>query len=124
MRECVQCGGPGTLDEDTLAVRHLLSGPSHCPRSRIVMGDFNVDILPDLPGDPWQSVLGRKGHHAEGREKLGDIIKSLKLERIVPAPAKACCSWTAWKWRRTRAGITSAQLRRWDVVLRGWRRGW
>ena len=52
----------------------------------IIVGDWNVDLLPVLPEDPWCARPMRKSHHAGQRSQLQAFTAVRRLQTIVPKP--------------------------------------
>ena len=50
----------------------------------IVLGDFNVDLLPILEQDPWHDLPNRTQDHRDRRAVLENLCQALKLETAVP----------------------------------------
>eukprot|EP00969_Alexandrium_andersonii_P224295 9905780-Alexandrium_andersonii.AAC.1 len=77
-------GAHGDLLADTL---HDLRTLIRCRPLRsqcVVMGDFNVDLLPTAGCDPWRSSPGRTLHHRERRSKLAAWCEACGLKVVMP----------------------------------------
>ena len=48
-----------------------------------ILGDWNIDLLPALPNDPFAAETHRKDHHLEQRSCLARWIKAHKKHRLL-----------------------------------------
>ena len=77
-------GSHGTLLIDSLADLSAILRFRPWSSRLLVVGDWNVDLLPSLVGDHWQSQLGRDLHHADRRAALYACLDAFKLDLHVP----------------------------------------
>ena len=59
----------------------------------VVVGDFNVDMLPALELDPWADRADRGTHHADRRILLEAVADRFNLETNLPSMFH--CPWRA-----------------------------
>ena len=80
--------GDELQDSLTDAVVLVRRKPRHS--QLVVLGDWNVDLLPTLLADPWGSLPRRSDHHKSRRLVLDTFCTSLKLKTVVPARVESC----------------------------------
>ena len=51
----------------------------------MILGDFNIDLLPTLAQDPWHELPGRMQSHQDRRQILQTFCSSLRLQVVVPS---------------------------------------
>ena len=78
--------GPSLADASSL-IRSRKRG-TDC----IVLGDFNVDQLPVLAGDPWSGLPGRAGHHSFERNLLHAFCERFRLSVEMPKRVVGECA--------------------------------
>ena len=69
--------GDALLDTLTDIVTLIRRKPRHS--QLIVLGDFNIDLLPTLAQDPWSDLPERIGCHRARRTLLDTFALSLQL---------------------------------------------
>ena len=73
-----------TLADLAALVRHRST------RTRLCIGDWNVDLLPVMFGDPWEEESGRAGRHADRRIAVHTFCEALGLQQEVPRRSISC----------------------------------
>ena len=83
-------GGHGDALAPSLADAAFLNRTKPRGSDPIVMGDFNIDLLPTLAIDPWSAVSGREEkHRCEGNSST-PLWRPLVLPYILPTDRLAC----------------------------------
>ena len=75
--------GDALLDSFTDIVTLIRRKPRHS--HLILLGDFNIDLLPSLAQDPWDDLPDRSECHRARRILLDTFASSLKLETVIPS---------------------------------------
>ena len=70
--------------EESLADLSTLLPKQHSLHKFLIVGDWNVDQLPTLAGDPWKNLPQRSSHHLERRVVLESFLKAHSLELCLP----------------------------------------
>ena len=73
-------GAQGDHRQESLADVRAMWRVKPCLAECILLGDFNVDLLPGSHNDPWSDLPGRASRHAEHRDILDSLLSTIRLE--------------------------------------------
>ena len=102
-------GGHG--DELTPSLATAASAVTSCrgAANAILMGDFNVDVLPSTAGDPYHDLPNRANKHLEERLLLKQVLDGLGMELLQPTVAHGFLPDTAYP-ERTGVPVTRVPI--------------
>ena len=78
-------GAHGDLLPDTIADLAFLMKSRPFGSQVVILGDWNVDMLPTLCSDPWGDVPGRSQHHLDQRIIFDAFVEQFHLDLCLPS---------------------------------------